>query len=239
MLVGGCASTASLNSASNPVAVDNTEINDPWESWNRRIYRFNEHLDQYVLKPVATTYRQLLPQGVRSSVSNFFSNLTEPTTIINDLLQGQFEQTLLDTGRFVFNTSFGLLGLFDFAAYLDMPAHREDFGQTLAIWGVPPGPYVVLPLLGSGSVRDAVALIPEYYRTDGLIYIADNSTYWTATSVLFVDIRSNKLGLEKVLDLQLDPYLFVKESYTQSRLNAIFNGEPPLSDDFLDEEPSN
>lgn len=236
--LSGCATVPNEVTISNPVVEKNTELADPWEGWNRGIYQFNERLDRYVLKPLATGYRQILPQTFRSSVGNFFNNLALPTTIINDLLQGQLEKSLQATGRFVFNSTFGVLGLFDFASYLELPEHREDFGQTLAVWGVPPGPYLVLPLLGPSSLRDATGLTPQYAYTDSLPYLMDHSAYWAATSLNVVDTRSNQLGLEKVLGLQLDPYLFTKESYTQTRLNVIFNGEPPLPDDFLDEEPA-
>jgi len=236
-LLNGCATLASQNSSDNSVASINTEIADPWENWNRGVYQFNVRLDQYVLKPIAKSYKQLIPQSLRISVSNFFSNLTQPTTIVNDLLQGQLEQSLLDTGRFVFNSTFGLLGLFDVSSYFDLPAHREDFGQTLAVWGVSPGPYMVLPLLGPSTLRDTGGLAPEYGYTDSLPYLANNTAYWSATTLNIVDKRSQKIGLGNVLGLQLDPYLFVKESFTQSRMNAIFNGEPPLPDDLLDNEP--
>jgi len=239
LLASGCASLDTSQSAANPVALKNTEITDPWEDWNRGVYGLNERIDQYVLKPAAKSYQLLVPLRLRASINNFFSNLTQPTTIINDLLQGQLEQSLQDTARFVFNSTFGVLGLFDFASYLELPKHREDFGQTLAVWNVPPGPYVVLPLLGPSSLRDAFGLAPEYSYTDAVPYLFDHSSYWAATMVNIVDNRSNKLGREKVLSLQLDPYSFTKESYTQSRLNVIFNGSPPLPDDLLDEEPTN
>ncbi len=239
LLVSGCVSLAENPSTVNPVAVNNTEIADPWEDWNRGVYIFNERVDQYVLRPVAKSYQQVVPLLIRTSVSNFFSNLTQPTTIVNDLLQGQFEQSLQDTARFVFNSTFGILGLFDFASYLELPLHREDFGQTLAVWNVPPGPYIVLPLLGPSSLRDTIGLTPEYSYTDALPYLYDNKEYYIATSINIVDRRSQQLGLNKILNLQLDPYSFIKESYTQTRLNAIFNGEPPIPEDFLDEEPTN
>jgi phospholipid-binding lipoprotein MlaA len=131
---------------------------DPWENWNRKVFAFNEDLDQRVLKPVATAYTKVVPQPVRSGIGNFFANFQDAWSAVNNMLQGKFEQGFHDVVRVGTNTLFGLFGVLDVASEMGLDHHYEDFGQTLGHWGVGPGAYVVLPLLGPSSVRDAAAL---------------------------------------------------------------------------------
>lgn len=216
---------------------DFIEVNhDPLERFNRSMYRFNDRLDRAVLKPLAIRYVRHVPPPVRTGVKNFVGNLREPTTIVNDLLQGKFKQAGKDSLRFVINTTFGLLGIIDIATYFDLDRNREDFGQTMGKWGVPSGPYLVLPLLGPSSVRDATGLIPQYMYTDLTAGIESDSLLWTIFSARAVDTRAALLKGDRVLAEQLDPYVFVRESYLQRRLSDIHDGQlPEREDEFLEE----
>ena len=147
LVLGGCAST------SGP-----TEPHDPFESFNRSMFSFNKVLDDAVFGPVAHGYVAVTPEPAREAVFNFFDNLAYLTTVVNQFLQGKVERGFEDTGRFIVNSTFGLAGLIDFASGVGIPRHDEDFGQTLAVWGVEPGPYLVLPLIGPSGFRDAVGI---------------------------------------------------------------------------------
>lgn len=204
------------------------EENDPWERYNRAVFRFNNKVDRNIVKPVAKGYRNVFPGPVRLSVGNFFRNLFEPTTIINDLLQGKLGQAASDTGRLLINTTIGIFGLFDVATTWGIERNQEDFGQTLAVWGINPGPYVILPFLGPSNIRDGVGLIPYYFYTDPRIIVDDLGATIALIGVDVIDTRSQLLGASRILDMQLDPYIFTRESYRQRRLNLIYDGNPPL-----------
>ncbi len=222
--------------ADTPLVLEKAKNPDPWEKVNRKIYRFNEKVDHAVLRPVARGYVKHVPQKVRRGVKNFGANLREPTTIINDLLQGKVGQAGRDTLRFLINSTVGLLGIFDVASRLDLERHREDYGQTLAKWGVPAGPYLVLPFLGPSNLRDATGLIPQYAYTDLTAGIDDDAILWSLYAVRAVDTRSDLLKADKILENQLDPYVFLRESYTQQRIVQINDGVVEESEDeFLDE----
>lgn len=235
------AATASL-APSVALAAENTEIatgidnGDPFETFNRSMYRFNDRVDRAVLKPIAQRYVRYVPPKVRRGVKNFVSNLREPTTIVNDLLQGKVTQAAGDTMRFLINSTFGLLGIFDVASHLDLPRNDEDFGQTFAKWGLPSGPYLVLPFLGPSTVRDAVGLVPQYMYTDLASGVEEEGLMWTIFAARAVDTRADLLKADNLLAEQLDPYVFVRETYRQRRLSEIHDGEPPVAEDaYLDE----
>ena len=224
LLLGACASNGKL--------VDMEKDNDPFERFNRKIYIFNDKFDQHIAAPIARGYVKVLPTKVRRGVRNFFGNLFEPTTIINDLLQGKISRALEDTSRFVFNSTFGLLGIFDVASHFGLEKHKEDFGQTFARWGFAEGPYLVLPFLGPATIRDGAGLVPYYVWTDPAQYVGNADSrlaYWTLN---LLSKRADLLGGSSVLELQLDPYIFLRESYRQVRLNQIYDGDPPWEDDF-------
>jgi phospholipid-binding lipoprotein MlaA len=204
---------------------------DPLEPFNRAVFAFNDDLDRALIKPVAGWYQEYTPMPVRRSIGNFFRNLLEPTTVINDLLQGKFEQALSDTGRFVANTTFGVLGLFDVATFMGMERHVEDFGQTFAVWGAGSGPYIVLPFIGPSNLRDGIGLLPFYFGTDPRIVNDDSETSIALLSVDTVNLRADLLTAGKVLDLQVDRYEFLRESYFQRRLDLIYDGNPPLEEE--------
>ena len=209
---------------------------DPWEGFNRSIHRFNMKVDEKVLRPVAQRYVKHVPPKVRKGVRNFFNNLREPTTIVNDLLQGKPAQAGSDSLRFLINSTFGVLGVFDVATHLNLPRNREDFGQTLGRWGVPSGPYLVLPFLGPSNLRDATGLIPQYAYTDMTAGIEDEAVMWSLTATRVIDTRAGLLSADKVLEEQLDPYVFLRETYAQRRLNDIYDGNPPEAEDELLDE---
>jgi phospholipid-binding lipoprotein MlaA len=230
VLLGGCASLDSnQNEAADPDAPSGQLLNaDPFESFNRDVYAFNVDFDKAIGKPVAHTYVKYTPAPVRRSVTNFYNNLWEPNSIINALLQGKVHKAVSSTVRFVINSTVGILGLFDVALKLDVPRQEEDLGQTLAVWGVKGGPYLMLPFLGPSNVRDATSLAIQWLNTD-LVPILFEGTEWVVVGgIRLVDARASVLGLEEALQFQVDPYVFLRESYRQSRLVQINDGAAPL-----------
>lgn len=198
---------------------------DPFEGFNRGVFAFNTGLDDYVLRPVAKGYTFVTPNVAQTGVSNFFSNLTYPTVIVNDLLQGKVVQHFADVGRFLFNTVVGLGGLVDAAGMIGLEKHDEDFGQTLGYWGVGNGPFLMLPLFGPSTNRDLVGRIGNA-ATNPLTYVDfDISAPLTAAGV--VDTRAQLLGADGVVEQQLDRYIFVRNAYLQRRESLVYDGHPP------------
>lgn len=224
LILTGCATTQ--NGA--PLAQDEEEVAnpDPFESFNRSVHDFNMAFDDAIGKPVAKAYVRHIPGPARRSVSNFYNNLWEPSTVINSALQGKFHKAASATARFLINSTVGILGLFDVASKLDIPQQEEDLGQTLAVWGVPDGPYLVLPFLGPANVRDTAGIVTEWFTTDMVPYLFEGTEWVVVGGIRLVDSRASVLGLEETLQLQVDPYLFLRESYRQSRLIQIHDGAP-------------
>lgn len=227
----GCATVPSITET--PPALS---LVDPLEPFNRAIFSFNDVVDRGFLRPVANVYQRALPLGLRASVGNFFDNLRGPTTIINDLLQGNFTQAVRDFDRFTINTTLGIAGLYDVATPLGRPYHQEDYGQTLAIWGLSSGPYLVLPLVGPSTPRDAFGLLPEFFYSDPLASNASTHQQVFRYTLRAIDIRASLLKTDRLLQLQIDPYLFVREAYRQQRQAEIYDGRPPESVEMLDLE---
>ena len=200
---------------------------DPLQPFNRAMFTFNDAVDRVFFRPLAVGYRAVLPQPVRNGVNNFFNNLRAPTTLLNDILQGKPKRAQETINRFLVNSTIGLLGFVDIATRLGFPEHQEDYGQTLAVWGVPAGPYIVLPLLGPSTLRDAVGKVPEFYIADPLWEPDDTAVTIARFSVRAVDIRSRLLDLDRVIKMQVDPYLFFRETYLQNRQRAILDGGKP------------
>ena len=223
LLPTGCASpkNAGYSSLSAP------PLSDPLEPVNRMVFGFNDGLDRFLIRPIAVVYAYTVPSAVRLSVSNFFSNLQLPATIANDLLQGRFTQGRFDFERLVINSTLGIAGLFDVAGTVGRPRHEEDYGQTLARWRVPAGPYLVLPLLGPSNVRDAVALVPAFIYADPVSYNASDRDLTLGYALRTFNARAELLMADHILKLQLDPYLFIRESYWQRRLDAIYDDLSP------------
>ena len=205
---------------------------DPLEPFNRGVYQFNETVDKYVLKPVAQGYQFVLPQPVRTGVGNFFSNINDVTIFANNLLQGKFVPALDDFARIVINTTIGLLGILDVASEAGIPKHEEDFGQTLGVWGVGDGPFIMLPFFGPSNARDTVGRVGDL-GTDVLTYVDPTGTRNALWGTRIVDRRAQLLDASKVFDAAaLDPYEFLRDAYIQRRRNLIYDGKPPLDKDL-------
>ena len=205
---------------------------DPMEPFNRKVYGFNEGVDKAVLKPVAKGYVAVVPQLARRGVSNFFNNLGMVVTTLNDALQLKGTKVPVDFARFTTNLVFGLGGLIDVATELKIENRNEDFGQTLGYWGVASGPYVVLPLFGSSSVRDAPALAVDFVASPFFYWNPQAEVRWGLFALDVVDTRANLLQAEKFLDTAaVDRYSFLRDSYLQRREYLIHDGKPPSGSD--------
>ena len=233
LLSGGCASRNATQSEANV---------DPFEVINRPIYQFNDLTDRYILRPVGKGYNYITPRPVRNGIGNFFDNITYPGTIINGFLQAEFKQGFSDIGRFFVNSTFGLLGFFDVASYTGIPRHDEDFGQTFAVWGVPSGPYIVVPLLGPRTVRSGIGTLADIRVNPLLQY--DNSSVRDKLLILWtIESRASLIGPDEVIYDAFDPYLFIRDAYLQNRAFLINNGNMGVSglpdmefdDDFDDD----
>jgi len=223
LVLGGCAS-----------GQRSPDERDPLEGMNRAIYGFNSGLDTVIIHPVVTGYDYVTPKPVKKGVSNFFGNLGDFVTVVNDILQGKFEQGLEDTSRVLWNTTLGIGGLFDPATSMGLPKHREDFGQTLGVWFSKddPGPYLVLPVLGPSTFRDGIGLIGDIYTWPVFWLTKNPYITWGLAGVAYVDIRSQLLASEGVLETAaLDPYAFYRDGYFQHRRNLVWDGNAPDADD--------
>lgn len=222
----GCTTLSATDNAEHQISAD------PFEGFNRSMHNFNSATDRAILRPVSNAYKNGLPRPVRKSVGRFFDNLGEPLNIVNNLLQGSVDRSLRSSYRFVVNSTIGVFGLFDPASTYGVRSAPEDFGQTLAAWGVKPGPYLVLPFWGPTNLRDGVGGIVDtaaYYPINELSD-SDNSRF--ALLVLnVVDTRAQFIGPDAIVSRQLDPYLFTKITQEKNRINAIYNGAPPDSGD--------
>ena len=208
---------------------------DPLEPFNRGVYAFNDGLDRAVLKPVAQGYQAVLPQVMRTGVGNFFSNLDDITVFLNNVLQLKLTQAASDFGRFLINSTVGLLGFIDVATHFGMEKHNEDFGQTLGYWGIGNGPYLVIPLLGPSSFRDALGRFADSY-TDVVWQLDHMRTRNQLYGTRAVQNRARVLETEKVLETAaIDEYAFVRDAYLQRRRNLVYDGNPPPETE--DEEP--
>jgi len=208
------------------------EVKDPLEPMNRKIHSFNNFFDRWLLKPVAKGYVLVVPKPARSGVSNFFDNLLYPTVIINQFLQGKGKNGGRDTARFLTNTTLGIGGLFDVASRWGLDKHDEDFGQTFAVWGLPRGPYLVLPFLGPATPQSALGDLAGIY-TYPPTYLDDDTLRWSLFGLRTVDFRARLLKSEEMLTG--DRYLFIRDAYLQRREFLIRDGEPQETDPFLDD----
>jgi phospholipid-binding lipoprotein MlaA len=219
-LLGGCASV--------PGPPDER---DPFESYNRAMYAFNDSVDNAVLRPVAQTYKDYMPDIAQTGISNFFDNIGDLTNMVNNLLQFKIENAVSDFGRILWNSTVGIFGLIDVATHMGLQKHDEDFGQTLAVWGVPDGPYLVLPLLGPSTIRDTVGLVGDIYVDPLFAIEEEGNVYWGLVILRFIDTRADLLSASRVLEeAAIDPYIFVRDAYLQHRRNLIYDGNPPLDE---------
>ena len=200
---------------------------DPWENWNRKVFRFNEDVDEVLLKPVATAYTEVVPQVVRRSVGNFFNNFSDAWSAINNLLQGKFEAGFEDITRVSTNTLFGLFGVLDVASEMGLEHHYEDFGQTMGRYGIGAGAYMVLPILGPSTVRDAAAIPLDRLATPPAFFDGVG-TQVSLTILQAINTRAGLLGATRVIDdIALDKYTFVRDAYLQRRRSLVFDGNVP------------
>lgn len=229
-----CVGLAALSTACASIPPEQRVETDPWEPLNRPLYNINTAIDKVTTKPLARGYRKIIPSPLRNGVANFFENLTTPASALNNFLQGKPKRGFSEVGRFIFNSSLGIGGLFDVATHGGMEKYREDFGQTAAVWGVPDGPYVMLPFMGPKTLRDAI-LTPLDTMSTPLHYYENTSIRDKLYVLRIVDLRYQLLKAEKFLDESKDPYVTLRESYLQNRQYEIYDGNPPEDDDFYDE----
>ncbi len=204
---------------------------DPFERVNRAVFSFNETADEYVIKPVAEAYKFVLPEFVRTGVTNFFSNINDVLIAANNLLQGKPSNAASDIGRFLVNSTIGILGLFDVATDMGLDKNREDFGQTLGVWGVADGPYMVLPFFGASNARDTVGLVVDI-ETDCMLNTnkLDSDEKLAVNGLRVVNRRADLLDAGQLLeDAAFDKYSFVRDGYIQRRRSQVYDGEPPPS----------
>ena len=188
--------------------------NDPFEEINRTTFKINNSLDKSIARPVAKTYRSLTPDFLEKGISNVIFNIEDISICLNNLLQGKVKNGLSDVGRIIINSSLGIGGIFDIASSVGLAKHDEDFGQTLAVWGVPHGPYVVLPILGPSTLRDAASLIPDAFLSPSII-LDHERTIYSLKFLDLIDTRARYLGFESIV--VGDQYLFFKDAYYQNR----------------------
>lgn len=232
MVLGGCATTTG------------SDPNDIWQGWNRGTQDFNDGFDKNILKPVASGYEKITPDPIDEGVTNFFSNLNDIGVTVNDLLQLKFLQGGMDLSRFIINSTAGVAGVFDVAKLVDLPKHDEDFGQTLGFWGVPSGPYLVLPFLGPSSPRDFVGVIGDA-MLNPLTYVSifggfvGSAASGGANALDVTDTRAGLMATEKVINEgAVNRYDFIKNAYEQHREYLIHDGNPPSDDIDTDETDS-
>ncbi|TWI61806.1 phospholipid-binding lipoprotein MlaA [Pseudoduganella lurida] len=200
---------------------------DPMETWNRGVFKFNDTVDTYALKPVATGYKNITPTFVQTGVNNFFGNLRDVWTAGNNLLQGKFKDGASDVGRVALNSTLGLLGVIDIASEAGLQKHNEDFGQTLGKWGVQSGPYVMLPLLGPSTLRDTVGL-PLDFAADPWTYKDPTHVRNIGVGLRIIDQRAALLDASSLLeDAALDRYEFIRDGYLQRRQSQVYDGDVP------------
>jgi phospholipid-binding lipoprotein MlaA len=228
LLAGACA-TIPPDAGRDPV--------DPLERMNRHVFEFNDRVDRAVLKPVAQGYVAVVPEPVRGCVNNFFANLGDVSNAANNLLQGKPVEAVSDICRIAINTTIGVLGCFDVASKMGLEKHNEDFGQTLGRWGLGTGAYLVLPLLGPSSVRDAIGRVPDAY-VDPANAAGDSVRVRNALFALeTIDLRARLLDAERLLGVAaLDKYRFTRDAYLQRRRSLVYDGNPPLAKEAEDDE---
>ena len=225
----GCASAPSGNGDDAPARAEY----DPLEPLNRGLYAINDAFDRVTLKPIARGYKAVVPEFARRGVTNFSRNLFTPHSAIHNFLQGKPGPGFSELGRFIINSTLGVGGLIDVATAQGMPVYDEDLSQTLAVWGVPEGPYLFIPFLGPNTLLDA-ASIPIDIRTDPLFYYDNTSVRDKIYVLRVIDLRMRLLTAEKLLEDSKDPYLTLRESYLQNRRFQVYDGNPPSTDEEED-----
>jgi phospholipid-binding lipoprotein MlaA len=225
LLLGGC---ATLPPGSKP------DPRDRFERANRSVYAFNKAVDHAVLRPVARAYVKVTPQPVRRCIANFLGNIDYPITIINDALQGKVHDGLSDAARFGINTVVGVGGLFDPATHWGFEKHDEDFGQTLGKWGVHAGPYLMLPILGPSTMRDAPAKVVDHFSTPRTYFLDTNADLGFSVAAA-VDKRAGLLDTDELIDNAYDPYAFLRNAWLQRREYQVRDGKVPPDEEMKED----
>jgi len=202
---------------------------DPWEAYNRKIHAFNMGFDRAIFRPVAKGYDIIMPDAPQRGVRNFFRNLAYPVTFLNLLLQGKFDDSMVATGRFLMNTTLGLLGFFDVATKAGVPYFNEDMGQTLAVWGWQDSRYLVMPVFGPFTARDFLGR-GFYGYFHPISYYAREYNNYLPMVVDLITLRASLLPLDKDIEAANDPYLLIRDAYLQRRKFLIYDGDPPALD---------
>lgn len=215
---------------------------DPWQPYNRAVFKFNTDFDNAFMKPAAQGYQYITPEPLNRGITNFFNNIADVTSAVNNALQFKLSRAGSDVGRLLVNSTVGLVGFFDVATNMGIPSYKEDFGQTLGYWGIEQGPYFVLPVLGPSSVRDTVGFAGDVV-VDPFFSLNEDEIYWSFIGLRAIDKRADLLAAGDLLDeAALDRYAFVRDAYLQRRHSQVHDGNPPRVDDeddlFWDEEPS-
>jgi phospholipid-binding lipoprotein MlaA len=221
LLVLGCSS----------IPEDQRNPKDPLEPYNRAMHQFNTDFDKTFIKPIAKGYKAVVPEPVDQGITNFFSNIDDVNSAVNNLLQVKISRFGTDIGRLVINTTIGIGGLIDVATNMGLPSYKEDFGQTFGYWGDVDSPYLVLPLLGPSTLRDTMG-IPGNIAANPFFHVwnTDKTVNWTMLGLDVIDTRADLLTATDLVDTAAtDPYAFVRDAFLQKRRNQIFDGNPPPS----------
>lgn len=233
MVFAGCISASAFVFSA---PADASDDSDPWEGFNRKVFAFNDYMDRNLLKPVAQGYEFVTPDPVDRAITNTFSNINDTLVVVNDVAQFKFTQALMDTARFVVNTTVGFFGVFDVAKHIGLPKHNEDFGQTLGYWGVGTGPYLMLPFLGPSSLRDLSGDLVDYSSGMSYPYFTETRTEDVfLTALKIIDLRADLLASESLISG--DRYLFIRSAYLQNREYLVTDGksQDDFGDDFYDD----
>lgn len=207
-------------------AIKGTNPDDPFESINRKTHKLNAKFDKYILRPPAKVYKKIVPSMVRHGINNAYNNVNMLPTVANDLLQGQWNDGIRDTWRFIANSTIGVGGIFDPASTFGMPPHSNDMGLTLAKWGDKKSPYFVIPLLGPSTFRDGMGMLFDYALFTPYPYIQSNAALYSILGFRYIDLRAQMLETDKFIDEAIDKYAFIRDAYLQHR-NYLINGEQP------------
>lgn len=235
VLLAGCATTETSGKAPQQEVL--RAESDPWEPMNRGMYVVHDTFDRFTLRWIARGYKAVIPSFARRGVTNFSQNLLTPRSAVNNFLQGKPGPGFNDLGRFIINSTLGIGGLIDVATAQGMPIYDEDFGQTLAVWGIPEGPFLFIPILGPNTLLDAVS-IPVDLISDPLLHYDNSSVRDRIYFLRVIDLRARLLTADKLLEDSKDPYLTLRESYLQNRRFQVYDGNPPTTeeeDDLFEE----
>jgi phospholipid-binding lipoprotein MlaA len=221
LFVGGCAS----------VPPEYRDPRDPWQPFNRAVFKFNTDFDNAFLKPAAQAYQFITPEPLDEGITNFFNNIADATSAVNNVLQFKLSRAGSDVGRVFVNTTVGFVGFFDVASNVGLPSYKEDFGQTLGYWGFGAGPYFMLPILGPSTVRDTFGLAGDIVL-DPFFSLEEDEIYWGFVTLRVIDRRAGLLTAGELVDeAAIDRYSFVRDAYLQRRQNLVHDGNPPESDE--------